>query len=165
LYREVATLIVDTGKQSLRSLAQQIEQCLREHFESAARPPRQRLTQRGRPADPGSGYGPNVMHTVQVALADRSYPIYIGAGLLARGKLLAQHLPQNRVALITDTTVAALYLDSAAEALGAAGISVTKVVVPTGEQHKDWHNLNAVFDTLLANHANAKQRWLRSAAA
>ena len=35
LYREVATLIVDTGKQSLRSLAQQIEQRLREHFESA----------------------------------------------------------------------------------------------------------------------------------
>ena len=38
LYREVATLIVDTGKQSLRSLAQQIEQRLREHFESAGTP-------------------------------------------------------------------------------------------------------------------------------
>jgi 3-dehydroquinate synthase len=96
------------------------------------------------------------MHTVQVALAGRSYPIYIGAGLLARGKLLAQHLPQTRVALITDTTVAALYLDPVAEALGAAGVSVTKVVVPTGEQHKDWHNLNAVFDTLLANHCERK---------
>jgi shikimate kinase len=35
LYREVATLIVDTGKQSLRSLGQQIEQRLREHFQSA----------------------------------------------------------------------------------------------------------------------------------
>ena len=95
------------------------------------------------------------MHTVQVALADRSYPIYIGAGC-ARGKLLAQHLPQARVALITDTTVAALYLDTVAEALGAAGVSVTKVVVPTGEQHKDWHNLNAVFDTLLAHHCERK---------
>ncbi|MBI2291100.1 MAG: 3-dehydroquinate synthase, partial [Betaproteobacteria bacterium] len=96
------------------------------------------------------------MHTVQVALAERSYPIYIGAGLLAHGKLLAQHLPQDRVALITDTTVAALYLDVVADALGAAGVSVTKVVVPTGEQHKDWHNLNAVFDTLLANHCERK---------
>jgi len=96
------------------------------------------------------------MHTVQVALADRSYPIYIGDGLIAHGKLFAQHLPQNRVALITDTTVAALYLDKVAEALGAAGVSVTKVVVPTGEQHKDWHNLNAVFDTLLANHCERK---------
>ncbi len=40
LYREVATLIVDTGKQSLRSLVQQIEQRLREHFQSAATPAR-----------------------------------------------------------------------------------------------------------------------------
>jgi 3-dehydroquinate synthase len=96
------------------------------------------------------------MHTVQVALADRSYPIYIGAGLLARGGLLAQHLPQNRVALITDTTVAPLYLDTVANALGAAGVSVTPVVLPTGEQHKDWPTLNAVFDALLANHCERK---------
>jgi 3-dehydroquinate synthase len=96
------------------------------------------------------------MHTVQVALADRSYPIYIGAGLLARGGLLAQHLPQNRAALITDTTVASLYLDTVANALDSAGVSVTPVVVPAGEQHKDWHTLNAVFDALLANHCERK---------
>ena len=105
---------------------------------------------------PDSNHGPNIMHTVQVALADRSYPIYIGAGLLARGELLAQHLPQNRAALITDTTVAALYLDTVANALGAAGVSVTPVVLPAGEQHKDWHTLNAVFDALLANHCERK---------
>ena len=96
------------------------------------------------------------MHTVQVTLADRSYPIYIGAGLLARGGLLAQHLPQNRAALITDTTVAALYLDPVADALRAAGVSVTPVILPTGEQHKDWHTLNAVFDALLAHHCERK---------
>ncbi len=96
------------------------------------------------------------MHTVQVALADRSYPIYIGAGLLARAGLLAQHLPQNRAALITDTTVAQLYLDTVANVLGAAGVAVTPVVIPAGEQHKDWHTLNAVFDALLANHCERK---------
>ena len=96
------------------------------------------------------------MHKVQVALADRSYPIYIGAGLLARSELLAQHLPQNRVALITDTTVGPLYLDAVAGALDAAGVSVTRVVVPAGEQHKDWHHLNAIFDALLADHCERK---------
>ena len=96
------------------------------------------------------------MHTVQVGLADRSYPIYIGASLLARGGLLMEHLPQNRAALITYTTVAPLYLDTVANALGAAGVSVTPVVIPTGEQHKDWHTLNAVFDALLANHCERK---------
>jgi len=96
------------------------------------------------------------MHTVQVKLSGRSYPIYIGAGLLARGELLSQHLPQNRVALVSDATVAALYIEPVANALKAAGVSVATVVIPTGEQHKDWHTLNAVFDALLANHCERK---------
>ncbi len=96
------------------------------------------------------------MHTVHVALADRSYPIYIGEQLLGRGDLLTQHLPQKRVALITDTTLATLYLDTLANALAAAGVSVTPVVVPAGEQHKNWHTLNSVFDALLANRCERK---------
>ena len=96
------------------------------------------------------------MPTVRVALGDRSYPIYIGERLLARGELLAQHLPQKRAALITDTALAPLYLDTVANALTAAGVSVTPVVIPAGEQHKDWQTLNAVFDALLANHCERK---------
>ena len=96
------------------------------------------------------------MHTVQVALADRSYPIYIGEHLLERGDLLAQHLPQPRVALITDTTLATLYLDTLASTLAAAGVSVMPIVVPAGEQHKNWHTLNAVFEALLANRCERK---------
>ncbi len=96
------------------------------------------------------------MYTVHVALTDRSYPIYIGERLLARGELLMRHMPQKRAALITDTAVAPLYLDAVANALGAAGVSVTPVVIPCGEQHKDWHTLNAVFDALLANHCERK---------
>jgi 3-dehydroquinate synthase len=96
------------------------------------------------------------MHTVQVALADRSYPIYIGARLLARSELLTQHLPQKRAAVITDTTLAPLYLDTIASALTAAGVSVTPVVLPAGEQHKDWHTLNALFDALLASRCERK---------
>ena len=99
---------------------------------------------------PDSIHSPNVTHQIQIALADRGYPIYIGAGLLT------QHLPQNRVALITDTTVAALYLATVANALSAAGVSVNPVIVPSGEQHKDWSTLNAVFDALLANRCERK---------
>lgn len=96
------------------------------------------------------------MHTVQVALAERSYPIYIGEHLLDRGDLLAQHLPQKRAAVITDTTVASLYLDTVAGALTASGVSVTPVVIPAGEQHKNWHTLNSVFDALLAHRCERK---------
>ncbi|MBI4191355.1 MAG: 3-dehydroquinate synthase [Betaproteobacteria bacterium] len=96
------------------------------------------------------------MHTVQIALADRSYPIYIGERLLGRAELLTQHMPQQRAAVVTDTTLAPLYLGTVADALVAAGVSVIRVVIPAGEQHKDWHTLNAVFDALLANRCERK---------
>ena len=100
--------------------------------------------------------GTDHLNTVRVTLAERSYPIYIGERLLGRGDLLTQHLPQKRVALITDTTVASLYLDTVARGLTAAGVRVTPIVVPAGEQHKTWHALNSVFDSLLANRCERK---------
>ncbi|HEV2007413.1 MAG TPA: 3-dehydroquinate synthase [Burkholderiales bacterium] len=96
------------------------------------------------------------MQTVRVALADRSYPIHIGEHLLAHADLLTQHMPQRRAAVITDSVVAPLYLEPLAKRLTAAGVSVTPVVVPAGEQHKDWHTLNMVFDALLANRCERK---------
>ena len=51
------------------------------------------------------------MKTVTVDLGDRSYPIYIGPGLLERGELLRQHIPGKRVLIVTNETVAPLYLD------------------------------------------------------
>ncbi len=96
------------------------------------------------------------MQTVEVALADRSYPIYIGEQLLQRGDLVARHLPQKRVALIADTTVAPLYLNIMGNALKASGIAVAPVVIPAGEQQKNWHTLNSVFDALVVNRCERK---------
>ena len=54
---------------------------------------------------------PEVMQTVQVALGDRSYPIYIGQGLLDRSDLFQQHVLGKKVLIVTNETVAPLYLD------------------------------------------------------
>lgn len=89
------------------------------------------------------------MLTVKVGLADRSYPIYVGAGLLAQAGLLARHLQQPRVAIVTNETVAPLYLQRLAGALESAGVQVLRVVLPDGEAYKDWRTLNLVFDRLL----------------
>lgn len=51
------------------------------------------------------------MKTVEVDLGDRSYPIYIGSGLLEQGELLRQHIPGKRVLIVTNETIAPLYLD------------------------------------------------------
>ena len=50
------------------------------------------------------------MQTLTVDLGDRSYPIHIGAGLLDQAELFSPHLARKRVAIVTNTTVAPLYL-------------------------------------------------------
>ena len=87
------------------------------------------------------------MQTLQVDLAERSYPIYIGADLLRRADLLAPHIIGRQVAIVTNETVAPLYLDTLKAALG--GYAVTAIVLPDGEAFKTWETLQQIFDGLL----------------
>ena len=89
------------------------------------------------------------MHTLTVALDERAYPIHIGRGLLGRVELLLPHLRQRKVAIVSNSTVAPLYLATVAGALRAAGVEVIEVVLPDGEQYKNWETLNSIFDVLL----------------
>ena len=91
------------------------------------------------------------MRTLTVGLDERAYPIHIGEGLIERADLLLPHLPQRKVSIVTNPTVAALYLDKFSAALQGAGIDILPVIVPDGEQHKTWQTLNTIFDTLLSN--------------
>ena len=87
------------------------------------------------------------MQTLQVDLGERSYPIYIGASLLARSDLLASHIVGRQVAIVTNETVAPLYLQELESALG--GFSLTSIVLPDGEAFKTWETLQIIFDGLL----------------
>jgi 3-dehydroquinate synthase len=89
------------------------------------------------------------MLTLQVPLGDRSYPIYIGAGLLARAELIAERLPQKRAAIITNATVAPLYLPALRRALEERGVGVVPITLPDDEAHKNWDTLNGLLDTLV----------------
>ena len=91
------------------------------------------------------------MRTLKVELAERSYPIHIGTGLLARPELIAEHLPQKRVAVITNTTLRALYLERLLASFDAHEIEVVQIVIPDGEEHKNSETLNTIFDVLLEN--------------
>jgi len=89
------------------------------------------------------------MLTLNVALGERSYPIYIGGGLLGRADLIAEKLPQKKTAIITNSTIAPLYLAPLKRALEARGVSVVPVILPDGESYKTWETLNRIFDALL----------------
>lgn len=87
------------------------------------------------------------MQTLHVDLAERSYPIYIGAQLLTRADLFTSHVSGRQVAIVTNATVAPLYLRTLEQQL--AGFDVASVVLPDGEQFKTWDTLQLIFDGLL----------------
>jgi 3-dehydroquinate synthase len=88
------------------------------------------------------------MESLRVALGERSYPIHIGAGLLARTELYLPFLGGGSAAIVTNEVVAPLYLPKLKQAL--QGARVTEIVVPDGEQAKSWPALERIFDALLA---------------
>ena len=93
---------------------------------------------------------PTPLHTLNVALGERAYPIHIGRGLLGRAELILPHLKTRRVAIVTNTTVGPLYLATLRDALERDGVRVCAVALPDGEAFKDWPTLNQIFDLLLA---------------
>ena len=84
-----------------------------------------------------------------VALGDRAYPIHIGQGIFDRSELLLPHLRQPKVAIVSNVTVAPLYLRRLCASLTRAGVDVAEIILPDGEQYKTWQTLNAIFDVLL----------------
>jgi 3-dehydroquinate synthase len=99
---------------------------------------------------------PPTRTTLQVALGERSYPIVIGASLLADAAILLPFLPAPRIALVTNTTVHPLYGDALATTLRQQGVDVLSICLPDGEQFKDWPALNQIFDALLEHASDRK---------
>jgi len=91
------------------------------------------------------------MQTLKVELANRSYPIHIGRNLLSDTNLILPHLKRKHVAIVTNTTVAPLYLNQLISALQAAGVTVIPIILPDGEAYKNSETLNLIYDTLLQN--------------
>ena len=88
--------------------------------------------------------------TLTVDLGPRSYDILLGEGLLARaGEHMAPLLAQPRVLIVTDETLEPLYLGALEESLNAAGIAHGAIVLPAGEQTKDFEHLQALIEGLM----------------
>lgn len=90
------------------------------------------------------------MSTLTVELGERSYPIYIKAGLLDDGELLARHLAHSQLIIVTNDTVAPLYLHRLQAAL-EPGVKVSTVILPDGEEYKTLEVLGRIFDRALAD--------------
>ncbi|WBY03528.1 3-dehydroquinate synthase [Ramlibacter tataouinensis] len=99
---------------------------------------------------------PTVLHEVAIELGERRYPILIGSGLLGAATTWQGVPPAAAALIVSNETIAPLYLQQLAGALQGRFRQVHQVVLPDGEAHKDWSTLNRIFDALLAHGCDRK---------
>ncbi len=93
---------------------------------------------------------------VSIDLAQRSYSILIGSGLIAQPQTYADLPEASQALIVTNATVAPLYLQGLRGALQGKYRQIQEVVLPDGEQHKTWQTLNLIFDALLGQACDRK---------
>lgn len=92
------------------------------------------------------------METLSVSLGERSYPIFIGHDLLSCLNLYTPYIHGRQVCIVTNETVAPIYLDTLKNSL--ADFHVSTVVLPDGEAYKNLTVLNEIFTALLTDKHN-----------
>ena len=87
------------------------------------------------------------MKTLNLDLQEKSYPIYIGQDLLSHSELLTKHIAGKQVMIVSNTTVAPLYLDAVKALL--TDYQVAEAILPDGEEYKTLDTVNEIFTALL----------------
>ena len=152
LYCEIADFIVETGRPNIPSLVQTIlTQLEGSELPDSVLPSFNPIMSNDLP----KSETPLPQLAIQVELGERSYPILIGTGLLSDASW-CRHVAGGRVAIVTNTTVGPLYLTHVTKTLQAAGKQVTTIVLPDGEEEKNWAGLMLIFDALLREKCDRK---------
>ena len=94
------------------------------------------------------------MQTLQLDLGERSYPIHIGQGLLQQPELVTSHIRGKSAVVVSNTTVAPLYLQTTDAML--TGLKHSAAILPDGEEYKNLDTLNQIYTHLLENKADRK---------
>ena len=91
----------------------------------------------------------HIQHQLEVDLDDRSYPIYIGTGLIGLADLIGRHIHGRSALIVTNITVAPLYLEAVQQALDSRQIRHDEIILDDGEQYKTMASVETVIDLLL----------------
>lgn len=95
------------------------------------------------------------MRTLKVDLGERSYPIFIGKDLFLAEYLLP-YIGGKQVMVVTNETVAPIYLGKIKNALVGSDKTVSEVVLPDGENYKNLGTINKIFDALMQKNYDRK---------
>ena len=96
------------------------------------------------------------MQTVHVSLADRGYPIHIGSAVIGSAELLAPFIKGAVVVVVTNATVAPLYLQRVCNSVSALGKQVLELILPDGEAYKTSASLDQIYAAMLAANCDRK---------
>ena len=97
------------------------------------------------------------MQTITVPLGERSYPIHIERGLLAKtGEMIRENLGDIAVAVVSDDHVAPLYMEEVVSSMEKVGLRVCSIVLPHGEQTKCLKSLETLYAFLCEHHLTRK---------
>ncbi len=88
------------------------------------------------------------MKTINIDLGQRSYPIYVGGNLISNKTIFKKHIITKNIAIVSNTTVAPLYLDKVISSIGKDK-EIIPIILPDGEQYKNIDTLNNIYDVLL----------------
>lgn len=92
------------------------------------------------------------MKTLVVDFGSRSYPIHVGRDLLDCTSLYLPHIKGNTLALVTNESVANIYLQRVKDALSS--FVITEIVIPDGEQEKQLDTINNICGSLIESNHN-----------
>ena len=154
LYREVADIIVDTGRPNVHAMVQSIMAQLA-NYQKGQTARKQKKQPANRTKKVQTIMKNSDTH-LEVDLGERSYPIEIGADLLTDTALLGRLISVKRIVIITNTVVAPLYLETLTRSLETAGKTVQSLVLPDGEKEKNWTSLMKIFDFLMEHKCDRK---------
>lgn len=155
LYQEIAHIVVDTGRLYMSQIIQTIVEQL--DLDAAFQKQIKHMLTSS-PLVPHSQFdmptkSPQTSHLLNVALGERSYPVLIAPNAVAQ---VANYVQSGRLMIVTNTTIAPLYLDRVTALLNAAGKKVEQLILPDGEEFKTMESLALIFDALLENKCNRK---------
>jgi 3-dehydroquinate synthase len=92
------------------------------------------------------------MKILNVELGDRSYPIYIGSGLLEDARIITSHIKTKTICIVSNTTVSKLYLHNLKNLLD--DYQLVEAIIDDGEEFKNYNSLNHIYTKLLENQCN-----------
>lgn len=155
LYQQVAHISIETGRPNVQFLVQTVLDKLAQEklFDI---PDALLSNSKINMSDQSTASTSTTTAILNVDLGERSYPIAIGNSLLSDSQFLQSKIKGKKTVIITNTVVAPLYLATLETALRAAGKEVLSVVLPDGEEQKNWASLMLIFDALLEHKCDRK---------